>query len=76
MTKIQITITANASGNDPAYEATGMQSFDDGRTWTPVLRDDEPDRPMEPVVGDRDRALARMVTALNNKFGADGYQLD
>ncbi len=76
MPKIRITTTAHVTSSDPAYEATAMQSVDDGGTWTPVLRDDEPERPMELVAGDADRARARMLTALDKKFGADGYELD
>ena len=78
MPKIQISVQAHVSlgDTDPVYEATAMQSDDEGNTWMPVHHDDDTERPIEAVAGDRDAARARMATALGNKFGGDGWELD
>ena len=77
MPKIRISVNAAVSvgDTDPVYEASAMQSLDDGNTWTEVVGDDSK-TPIETAAGSKDTARARMVTALNRKFGEDGWELD
>jgi hypothetical protein len=68
--QIRITLESFPSANDPGFSAVVCRLVDGN--WEPVLVNG---KPLEPTHSTKEGARARALTALDNLFGENGYDL-